>query len=67
MLNDKKKQLKKNIKEKNLSQPELTLLTSQTRYKIKIRKVSFFKKNLEKKTKCKSIRKTVKKNMSNTC
>jgi hypothetical protein len=62
----KKNNFKKTSK-KNSSQPELTLLTSQTRYEIKIRKVSFLKKNLEKKTKCKSIRKTVKKNMSNKC
>jgi hypothetical protein len=67
MLNDEKKTILKKHQKKNSSQPELTLLTNQTRYEIKIRKVSFLKKNLEKKTKCKSIRKTMKKNMSNTC
>ena len=67
MLNDEKKTILKKHKKKKSSQTELTLLTSQTRYEIKIRKVSFFKKEPRKKTKCKSIRKTVKKNMSNTC
>ena len=43
-----KKNIKKKHQKKNSSQPELTLLTSQTRYEIKIRKVSFLKKNLEK-------------------